>query len=236
MCAARSEIVTLITGARKGIGRHLAEHYLACGHRVIGSSRRASDLVHKHYSHIIADAADEKDVLDVFGFISKEIGRLDNLINNAGIASMNHSLLMPFETAKALVHTNLLGTFLYCREAARMMQRKRYGRIVNFSTLAVPAHLEGEAVYAASKSGVVELTKVLAREFGDFGITVNAFGPTEIDTDLVRGVPRAKLDALKDRQAIKRKATLDDVTNVIDFFLRPESGFVTAQVIYLGGW
>src|SRR5262249_43823811 len=163
------------------------------------------------------DVSVEKDVLEIFKFISKQGGRLDNLINNAGIASMNHFLLTPFETAKALVHTNLLGTFLFCREAARLMRRARYGRIVDFSPLAVPAHLEGEAVYAASKSGVVELTRVLARELGDSGITVNAFGPTEIDTDLVRGVPRHKLDVLKDRQAIKRLATLEDVTNVIDF-------------------
>jgi 3-oxoacyl-[acyl-carrier protein] reductase len=185
---------------------------------------------------LIADVSVEKDVLNVIKFVSKAHGRLHNLINNAGIASMNHFLLMPLETARSLMNTNFLGTFLFCREAARLMQRAHYGRIVNFSTLAVPAFLDGEAVYAASKAAVVELTKILARECGSTGITVNAFGPTEIDTDLIRGVPKCKLAVLRDRQAIKRLATLDDVTNVLDFFLRPESSFVTGQVIYLGGW
>lgn len=228
--------VTLITGSRKGIGRHLAEHYLSLGHHVVGCSRGESDLKHENYTHLIADVAVEKDVLAVIKFVSKNKGRLHNLINNAGIASMNHSLLMPMETARGLMNTNFLGTFLFCREAARVMQRARYGRIVNFSTLAVPAFLEGEAVYAATKAAVVEFTKILAREIGSSGITVNAFGPTEIDTDLIRGVPPCKLAGLRDRQAIKRLATLKDVTNVLDFFLRPESSFVTGQVIYLGGW
>jgi len=228
--------ITLITGSRKGIGRHLAEHYLLRGHKVVGCSRSESDLRHENYSHIIADVSVEKDVREVIKVISRNGGRLHNLINNAGIASMNHSLLMPFETARALINTNFLGTFLVCREAARIMQRGRYGRIVNFSTLAVPAVLDGEAVYAASKAAVVEFTKILARELGATGITVNAFGPTEIDTDLIRGVPACKLAGLRERQAIKRLATLDDVTNVLDFFIRPESSFVTGQVIYLGGW
>jgi 3-oxoacyl-[acyl-carrier protein] reductase len=111
----------------------------------------------------------------------------------------------------------------------------RGGRIVNFSTVAVPLKLEGEAVYAASKAAVVTLTEVLAREFGEMGITVNAVGPVPIPTDLLRGVPEAKLDELVRRQAVRRYGTYEDVAHVVDFFLRPESSMITGQTLYLGG-
>ena len=171
----------------------------------------------------------------MFSEIRKHEGRLDVLINNAGVASMNHSLLTPIAAVNSIMETNFTGTFLFCREAARLMQLNRYGRIVNFTTVAVPLKLEGEAVYAASKAAVISLTHILAREFADFGITVNAIGPTPIKTDLIRGVPPEKLDALIARQAIKRYGELRDVIHVVDFFLQPASDFVTGQVIFLGG-
>jgi 3-oxoacyl-[acyl-carrier protein] reductase len=131
--------------------------------------------------------------------------------------------------------TNALGTFLVSREAAKLMQRRRYGRIVNFTTVAVPLKLEGEAAYVASKAAVQGLTEVMARELASFGITVNAVGPGPIDTDLTRGVPNDKIESLLRRQAIPRRGTFADVCNVVDFFLRPESAFVTGQVLFLGG-
>jgi 3-oxoacyl-[acyl-carrier protein] reductase len=133
------------------------------------------------------------------------------------------------------METNFTGTFLFCRESARLMQLHRYGRIVNFATVAVPLKLEGEAVYAASKAAVISLTQILAREFADFGVTVNAIGPAPTRTDLIRGVSPEKLDALIERQAIKRYGELRDVIQVIDFFVQPASDFVTGQVIFLGG-
>jgi len=129
----------------------------------------------------------------------------------------------------------VFGTFLFCREAAKLMGRNKYGRIVNFATVATPLKLEGEAVYAASKAAVVSLTEVLAREVADLGITVNAVGPTPVPTDLVGAVPEAKMQALINRQSITRYGEMRDVLNVVDFFLRDESDFVTGQTLYLGG-
>ena len=227
--------VTLITGTRKGLGRYLAEYYLERGHRVFGCSRSESDLAHPQYRHFEADVADEASVRNILTQIRKSSGRLDHLINNAGIASMNHALLTPGSSMDAIFNTNVKGTFLFCREAAKLMQRMGRGRIVNMTTVATPLMLEGEAAYAASKAAVLSFTQVLAREFAPFGITVNAVGPNPIETDLIRGVPQDKLQALLNRQAIPRLGTPEDVANVINFFLRPESDFVTSQNIYLGG-
>lgn len=227
--------VILITGTRKGIGRALAEHYLQRGFRVVGCSRQPSDLEHERYLHFCLDVCDEPKAKEMFAAIRRRFGTLDALINNAGIASMNHAVLTPMDAARRVVETNLLGTFLFCREAAKLMQRRSSGRIVNFSTVAVPFKLEGEAVYAASKAAVITLTQVLAKEFASFGVTVNAIGPTPVKTDLIRNVPADKIESLIRRQAIPRFGELPDVTNAIDFFLRPESSFVTGQVLFLGG-
>jgi 3-oxoacyl-[acyl-carrier protein] reductase len=227
--------VVLITGSRKGIGRFLVEHFIRKGFFVEGCSRKPVDFNFPDYTHHSIDVANEEQVKAMFSSIRKRHSRLHIAINNAGIASMNHVLLMPGSTASKIIQTNLNGTFLICRESAKLMQKRRYGRIVNFSTIAVPMHLEGEAIYAASKSAVVTFTKVIARELANFGITCNVIGPAPIETDLIRGVSADKINSLINRLAIKKMGCFEDVANVIDFFTRPESGAVTGQVIYLGG-
>lgn len=225
----------LITGTRKGIGLDLARHYLALGHRVAGCSRGDSSIEHENYRHFALDVADEKAVVHMVKAVAREWKGIDALINNAGIASMNHFALTPLSTAHSIFSTNFFGSFLFCREVVKVMMRANKGRIVNFTTVATPLRLEGEAMYAASKAAVESMTRILAREVGEAGITVNAIGPTPVPTDLIRSVPKEKMDALLQRQAIRRFGKVEDVINVIDFFVSDRSDFVTGQVVYLGG-
>jgi 3-oxoacyl-[acyl-carrier protein] reductase len=227
--------VTFITGSSRGIGRYLVEHYLAQGHQVIGCSRADSDVKNERYEHFHCDVARESELIQVFSTIRGKHGRLDHLINNAGIAATNHAMLIPAKTAQRILDVNVMGNLFASREAARLMQQRKFGRIVNFSTIAVAHKIAGEAMYAASKAAVVTLTQVLSKEFAPYSITVNAVGPTPIQTDILKSLPQAKLDAVISRQAIRRFGEFRDVSNVVDFFLRPESDYVTGQVLYLGG-
>lgn len=227
--------VILITGSSKGIGYNLAKHFLSQGYVVIGCSRSATELHHEKYKHFCLDVSDEKQVNDLFMNIRKQYGRLDVLINNAGIASMNHTLLTPLSTVNKLFDTNFTGTFLFSRQAVKLMKKNNFGRIVNFSTVAVPLNLEGEAIYAASKSAVEQFTKVFSKEIASLGITINTIGPTPVETDLIKAVPKNKLDDLIAQQAIKRLGNFDDIINVINFYIDPNSNFITGQTIYLGG-
>ena len=147
---------------------------------------------------------------------------------------MNHLLTTPVSTFDKLVHTNLKGTFLFTRESSKIM-RKRGGCIINFSTVASPLNLEGEAIYASTKAAVEKLTKISAHELSPFNIRVNCLGPTPIYTDLIKAVPKNKIDELLSSQAIKRLGTFDDIKNVIDFYCSERSNFITGQTIFLGG-
>jgi len=232
----KSKRVILITGISRGIGKFLAQYYFKKGNIIVGCSRNSLDYkVNGDFHHFCLDVSDEKEVKEMFNFIKKKYGRLDILINNAGIGSMNHSLLMPIRTVHRILNTNVVGTFLFSREAAKLMKKNHFGRIINSASIATLLKLEGEAAYAASKAAIISLTEIMAREYADFGITVNAVAPTPVKTDLIKGVPKEKLDKFLLRQSIKKFATPKDICNIINFFIKKENDMVTGQVIYLGG-
>ena len=227
--------VILITGTSKGLGKELALYYLSLGNVVVGCSRSEASVSHENYRHHSLEVSDEKKVIRMVRSTKKEFGRIDVLLNNAGIASMNHFLTTSMSSVEKIFATNFFGTFLFSREASKVMMKQKVGRIVNYSTVASALRLEGEAIYAASKAAVENLTQTIAKELAPFNVTVNAIAPTPIKTDLIKSVPKEKLEALLDKQAIKRYAEIDDVKNVIDFFISDKSDFITGQIIYLGG-
>ena len=232
MSAART---ILVTGASRGIGAALVRHYLAQNDTVIGCARGAAPVTGDRYVHVQMDVTDPAAVRQMASDVRRRFGGLDALINNAGIGGMNPVALTPYESARAIMDTNFLGTFLVTHAAIRLLRHSKAGRIVNFTTVAVPLRLEGKAVYAAAKSAVETFTRIVAREVAPFSITCNAIGPSPIKTKLTSGVPADTMDRLIKRQAVPRWAETADVTNVVDFFLRPESSMVTGQIIYLGG-
>lgn len=225
----------LITGSSRGLGRALAEHYLNNGDNIYGCARSEGTIEHDNYFHYQVDIASPEDVSNLFFSLRKEIRHLDAIINNAGIASMNAFALTPVESFQKIFNINVQGTFLFCQKAFGLLKRSPHPRIINMSTVAVPLQLEGESIYAASKSAVETLTRIIAKEYGSFGITCNAIGPSPIDTALIKGVAKDKIDTLIKRQAVKKMATEEDVINLSDFFLRPESNMISGQVIYIGG-
>jgi 3-oxoacyl-[acyl-carrier protein] reductase len=230
-----SRPVALVTGTRKGIGRHLAHHLLGRGYRVVGCSRKAAEWTAEHYEHHLLDVADEKGVVSLVRHVAGAYGRLDAVVNNAAVASMNHVLLTPASTLESALRTNVVGTFLVSREAAKFMQKRRSGRIVNFSSAVVPLRLAGEAAYIASKAAVEALSQTMARELAEVGVTVNVIAPGPTDTDMIRGVPKEKLEKTLSWFSLKRLTSREDITNALDFFLAPESSAITGQILYLNG-
>lgn len=227
--------VVIITGTSKGIGKAIALYYLNKNFVVAGCSRSSSSIEHQNYRHFSLEVSDEKAVVNMIRAVKKEFKKIDILINNAGIASMNHILTTSVESISKLFNTNFLGTFLFTREVAKVMMKEKNGRIINFTTVAKPLKLEGESVYASSKAAIESFTQTASKELSPFNITVNAIGPTPIQTDLIKAVPKEKIDELLNKQTVKRFGTFEDIINVVNFFTDDKSSFITGQIIYLGG-
>ncbi len=214
----------LITGSSSGIGSYLSTYY----------NPSVYNPVNTVYKFSRSNGWDVRNPDDVREFVS-DLGKLDVLINCAGVASMNSFLLMPEETAHNLMTTNFLGTFNMCQGCAPLLRKSDCPRIINFTSVAVPLALEGEAVYAASKAAVETFTKVIAKELAPWGITVNAIGPAPTKTQLIDKVPQDKIDLLIQKQGVKRMGRMEDISSVTDWLISQRSDFVTGQIIYLGG-
>jgi 3-oxoacyl-[acyl-carrier protein] reductase len=202
---------------------------------VIGCSRKDSSIRQNNYIHYNVDVSDEIGVVNMIKDVVKRFKRVDILINNAGIAAMNHIMLTPMDAATDIIKTNLLGTFIFIREVSKVMARQKWGRIVTISTIAVPLSLEGESIYVAPKAAVENITKIASRELAPLNITVNTIGIAPLMTDLIKTVPKEKIDQIISMMGIKRLAKYSDVSNVIDFYMKDESDYISGQNIYLGG-
>ncbi|MBI1182859.1 SDR family NAD(P)-dependent oxidoreductase [bacterium] len=225
----------IITGSRTGIGRAITEEMLNRGHSVFGCSRGNSDLQHPDYTHFELDVADENAVKQLFDAFKRKHKELDVLINNAGTASMNHLLLTPANTVKQIFETNFVGTFIFCREAGKIMSRQNHGRIINMSSVASALHLPGESVYAASKAAVENFSVTAAKELSSFNITVNTIGPGPVKTALTQNIGDEKLTKVAEQLITQKRTQIADIVNIIDFLIDEKSEQITGQHFYIGG-
>lgn len=230
-----SERVALVTGSSRGVGRLIAEHFLKHGATVIGVSRGGSDLTHEAYRHCQADVSDAAAVQALFAGLRAQGISVDIVVNNAAVLTSQYAMILPASAAQAMVNINLMGPFLFSREAAKMMRKGKWGRIINIGSMAASLEPEGDSMYAACKAAVATLANVMAREFAPMNVTCNTLGITAMETDMLRQLPREKVDAVIARLPMPRYAVDDDVLNVIDFFASERSGYITAQTVFLGG-
>ena len=227
--------VMVITGSSRGIGRGLAEQFLARGYRVAGCSRGPSTLEDPSYLHTLVDVGDESAVRIWVRALRSTYGRIDILICNAGTAKAASLVTMTDGALlDEIVRSNVLGTFFVCREVARAMMVARSGRIVTVSSMAVGLHEEGTAAYAASKSAIVEMTKILAKELAPLGITANVIAPSMFASDAFAALGEEVQRRARERLTIQRTVTIEEIANVVAFFAAPDSSVITGQVIHMG--
>ena len=227
--------IAIVTGSRKGLGRMLAVHFLDEGAQVIGLSRAESSIAHERYEHLSVDIGDDLAVRAAFAAIARAHGRVDIAINNAAASTSAYALLLPAEQAEEMVRTNFLGGFYVARQAAKLMRKQKFGRIINIGSMISVVEPVGTSVYAAMKSASMTMAGVLAKEFAADGITVNTVAVSAFRTDMLDQLAPEKVDNLLATLPLGRLATPDDVFNVVDFFASPRSSYVTAQAVFLGG-
>jgi len=231
--------IVLVTGSSRGIGLEITKHFLECGASVIGISRSASDFKHRHYTHFELNLGDTEAILHFFKKqIQPAYAQIDIVINNAAVLTSQHAMIMPAKNAIDMVNVNLLGTFFISREAAKLMRKQGNARIINISSMTTSLEPVGESIYAACKSGMVTMNNILAKELSSYGITCNTLSITAYETDMLNqhsDVAKEKIKALINNLPIPRIARKEDIFNVIDFFASPNSSYITAQTIFLGG-
>lgn len=238
----------VVTGSSRGIGRAIAEKLAGAGYNVCvncssesgleAASALADELAAAHGVKVIARVANVADPEQAKGLIEaafEEFDRIDVLVNNAGITRDGLLARMKDEDFDAVIDVNLKGTFNCCRAAAQRMMKQRYGRIVNMSSVVGVAGNAGQANYAASKAGVIGLTKSIARELAGRNITCNAVAPGFIETDMTDALSEKQRAAIGERIAAKRFGTAEEVAALVRFLASEGSGYITGQVICIDG-
>jgi 3-oxoacyl-[acyl-carrier protein] reductase len=236
--------VGVVTGGTRGIGKAIAEGLAREGAHVIVAGRNpdAAREVAASLSAIGAralgvrlDVSNAAEVERVFEEIRQDFGRIDILINNAGITRDGLLMRMKEEAWDAVLDTNLKGAFLCSREVIKDMARQRYGRIVNITSVAAFMGNPGQANYSASKAGIVGLTKTVSREYAGRGVTVNAVAPGFIETAMTDVLPENIKEEMKKLIPLGRFGTVEDVAKAVVFLASPGSGYITGQVVHVNG-
>ena len=225
----------LVTGSRRGVGKLIADHFLEQGASVVGFAKGTSTIEHAAYHHVQVDLADAVAIGPAFASLRQSATTIDIVVNNAAVLTSQYAMIMPPGAAQAMVNVNLLAPFLVSREAAKMMRKTKWGRIINIASMAASLEPIGDSMYAATKAGLSTLTNVMAKEFGSMNVTCNTLAITAIDTDMLSQVPRDKIEAIIAGLPIPRFAKPDDILNIIDFFASERSSYITAQTIFMGG-
>ncbi len=234
------EQVTIITGAAKGIGAAIATRLVAEGHTAVlldvddkaGNALAAQLGPQAHFLH--ADITDERMVGETFGTVMDRFGRIDTLVNNAGIAKDNVIWKMPTEDFDSVVDINLKGTWLMCKHAAIVMRQQQHGRILNLASRAWLGN-PGQTNYSASKAGVIGLTRALALELGKHGVTVNAVAPGLIDTPLTQALTAEVKERLIATQPLRTMGRPEDIAQVVAFLCDERTRYITGQTLYVDG-
>jgi 3-oxoacyl-[acyl-carrier protein] reductase len=237
--------VALVTGASRGIGRAIALQLARCGASVAGVARTKEGLeatlaaireaggTAEGFAANVAETADVNRVVEeveaAFG------GKIQVLVNNAGITKDGLYLRMDDEAWDAVIDTNLKGTFLFCRAVGALMMRQRYGRIVNIASVSGIMGNPGQANYSASKAGVIGFTKTIARELASRGVTVNAVAPGFITTDMTDVLPEKVKVEVKERIPVRRLGNPEDIADLVAYLSSPSASFITGQIIAVDG-
>jgi len=233
-----SEKTILITGSSRGVGYEIANHFLKNNAIVIGLSRGVSTINNANYHHFSVDLSKPEEIIDLFKEITKRFKKIDIVINNAAVLTSQYSMIITLKNAIDMVNVDLLAVFLVSRESSKLMRKNTYGRIINISSMAASLEPAGDSLYAACKAGINTLANVMAKEFSTLNVTCNTLAITAFETDMLRQhspTAQLKIKEIIKNLPIPRIAEKDDILNVIDFFSSERSGYITAQIIYLGG-
>ena len=237
--------IALVTGGSRGIGRAIAVELARAGALTFINYVRNEDAASETLKIVedrggrgrllSFDVADFDAVQDAIRGITEEKGKIDILINNAGITLNNIFVRTKPETWDGLMDINLKGVFNCCRTAARYMMKQRWGRIVNMTSVVAVSGNVGQVCYSASKAGIIGLTKSLARELGPRNICVNAVAPGFIETDMTVSIDDAGREKVTDQIPLGRTGTPDDVAGVVAFLVSGKADYITGQVIHVNG-
>ena len=226
----------MVTGSSRGLGRAITEHFLSTGIQVIGCSRQPSDLSHPNYKHFCLDVSKEIDVKNMFKEAASWGAPIGLLINNAGISQNSLGIFTSGQVAADILEANLLGNFFVTREALKVMQRKNFGRVINFSSINIPLQSVGSALYNASKAGLDAMSKVLVRECGKADITINTLGLSLVENSgMLDGLTPKAIAEKQQALAKPETLTLPEIIHAIEFLFSPLAKNITGQTIYFGG-